>query len=144
MNDFRFSFTDTWTTITRKWSNSLSCLNSPNRLRCQTHSQSILCAGTGTWGSAFSPIRVYLQLQHNVQSLCPSSYCCDLHLRDCGQKVSNGALDLVCHVLQRLPLILLLWAEEECRILHSVQPSNYQVHGPPVCLLDVSVSACVF
>lgn len=47
------------------------------------------------------------------KSLCPSSYCCDLRLRAHGQKVSNGALDLACHVLPRLPLILLLWAVEE-------------------------------
>ena len=77
------------------------------------------------------------------KSLCPSSYCCDLCLRARGQKVSNGALDLVCHVLPRLLLILLLWPKEELGSCTPFIPAAIKVYGSPVCLLCVSVCVCV-
>lgn len=77
------------------------------------------------------------------KSLCPSSYCCELRLGACRQKVSNGALDLACHALQRLLLILLLWAVEEFGSCTPFIPATIKVLGGPVCLLSVCVRVYV-
>lgn len=77
------------------------------------------------------------------KSLCPSSFCCDLRLGVCGQKVSNGALDLACHVLPRLLLILLLRAVEEYGSCTPFIPQTIKVQGGPVCLLCVCVRVYV-
>lgn len=65
------------------------------------------------------------------KSLCPSCYSYDLCLGACGQKVTNGALDLACHVLPRLFLILLLWVVEEYGSSTPSIPATIKVKGAP-------------
>lgn len=104
-----------------------------------------VCSFYLLWTSRLSvlPSGHFCSYNTMFKSFCLSSYCCDLRLRACGQKVSNGAVDLACHVLPSLLLILLMWAAEEYGSRTPFIPATIKVWRGPMCLFYVFVCLCV-